>query len=62
MFIVFVMIIKSFGSIIKHKRMDHCGVASLKHGTEVQGRIQGGSWGSKDPPFRNHIRKAKMRL
>ena len=27
-----------------------------------QGRIQGGSWGSKDPPFRNHIRKAKMRL
>ena len=27
-----------------------------------QGRIQGGSWRSKDPPFRNHIRKAKMRL
>ena len=36
MFIVFVMIIKSFGSsYIKHKRMDHCGIASLKHDMEV---------------------------
>ena len=51
MFVVFVMIIKSFGSIIKHKRMDHCGVASLKHGTEVQGRIQGGIMGVKRPPL-----------
>ena len=26
---------KKFWKYIKHKRMDHCGIASLKHGTEV---------------------------